>query len=91
MGNDLSKEGITQNQRPSDFVLEQKPLSDILTEIMVKANPDKNITGPDDARCKMVWVIADDPDDPNRRIILITTRAAAEANSYVLPEAFVKN
>jgi hypothetical protein len=88
MGSDLSKEGITQNQRPSDFNLQQEPLSAILTEIMIRANPDKNITGPDDPACKMVWVVADDPDQPARKIIMITTRTAASEKSYDLPAAF---
>ena len=89
MGNDLSKEGITQNQRPADFVMQQRSLADILTEIMVKANPDKNISGPDDENCKMVWVVAPDPQNQENEVILITTRAAAEANSHQLPAAFI--
>ena len=89
MGSDLSKQGITQNQRPSDFDLKQTPLGDILTEIMVRANPDKNISGPDDPNCKMVWVVADDPDQPGRKIIMITTRVAATEKSYELPPAFI--
>jgi hypothetical protein len=91
VGNDLAKEGITQNQRPGDFELRQAPLSDILSEIMVQANPDRNITGPSDPRCKMVWVIANDPEDPDRELILITTRAAATEKSYELPAAFRTN
>ena len=90
-GNDLEKEGITQNQRPSDLNLRQKPLADILTEIMVKANPDKNISGPNDVNCKLIWVVAPDPENPNREIILITTRSAAESKSYALPPAFQLN
>lgn len=89
MGKDLGAEGITQNQRPNDFSLQQKPLSDILTEIMVQANPDKNISGPSDPNCKLVWVVADDPDKAGKPMILITTRKAASENSYSLPDAFV--
>lgn len=89
MGSDLSKEGITQNQRPADFEMLDRSLADILTEIMVKANPDKNITGPDDIDCKMVWVIAPDPQNNDNQVILITTRSAAEANSHQLPPAFI--
>ena len=88
MGADLAKQGITRNQRPSDFNLTQTPLSDILTEIMIKANPDQNITGPADPDCKMVWVLVDDPDQPGRKIIMITTRVAAKEKSYELPPAF---
>ncbi len=88
MGSDLGKEGITQNQRPNDFEVKQKPLSDILTEIMVQANPDRSISGPRDPKCNLIWVIADDPKAPGRRIILVTTRKAAEENAYDLPAAF---
>ena len=88
IGADLSKEGITQNQRPSDIEMKQQPLSKILTEIMVKANPDKNITGASDPNCKMVWVLETVPDDPGRKIIMITTRAAAAEKGYELPEDF---
>ncbi len=87
-GGDLSKEGITQNQRPGDFEIHQRPLSEILTQIMVKANPKKDITGPSDIDCKLVWVVAEDPDDPSRKIIMITTRSAAAENSWPLPPAF---
>lgn len=88
IGADLAKEGITQNQRPSDIEMKQQPFSRILTEIMVKANPDKNITGASDPNCKMVWVLAPDPVDMDRKIIMITTRAAAREKGYELPQDF---
>lgn len=88
LGNDLLIEGITKNQRPGEFDLEQKPLAEILTEIMVRANPSKDITGPSDPNCKLVWVLGPDPDNPDQRIILVTTRAAAKTRGYELPEDF---
>ena len=91
MGKDLGAEGITQNQRPSDFAISQRPLGEILTEIMVQANPDKNIIGASDPNCKLVWVAADDPENAGAEIILITTRKAAAEKSYNLPAAFVEN
>lgn len=90
-GNDLQKKGITQNQRPGPLAIEGESLESILTRIMVSANPDKSITGPDDPACELVWVIADDPDNahpPGTQAILITTRTAAAANGYTLPIAF---
>ena len=88
---DLAEEGITQNQRPGDFEMSQTTLADILTQIMVRCNPDKNITGPNQPNCKLVWVIADNPERPGERAVLVTTRAAAAQKSYELPPAFKIN
>ncbi len=88
LGDDLQQQGITQNQRPGDITVSQKPLAEILTTIMFQANPDKDATGPDDVRCKLVWVAAADPDQPDHTIIQITTRQAAAAKNLELPTAF---
>ncbi len=88
IGSDLEKEGITKNQRPSELVISQKTLAEILTLIMVAANPSKDISGSSDPNCKLVWVVADDPVNPGEKAILITTRAAAAEKSYELPPAF---
>ncbi len=87
-GPDLLKEGITQNQRLGDIRMDGVPLSEILTEIMMQANPDKNATSPRDPRCKLVWALAPDPDQPDRRTVLVTTRSAASERGYSLPAAF---
>ncbi|MFK7770323.1 MAG: protein kinase [Mariniblastus sp.] len=88
IGGDLEKDGITKNQRPGELVMEQKSLSEILTKIMTEANPDKDITGPSDPNCKLIWVLADDPENPGQKAILVTTRAAAALKSYELPPPF---
>jgi len=88
-GTDLAKEGITQNQRPGDFSANQKPLSAILTEIMLRANPDKSAKSANDPNCKLVWVIAVAPDNPAERIIQVTTRSAATERGLQLPADFV--
>ena len=88
IGSDLEKEGITKNQRPSELVMNQKTLAEILTSIMIAANPAKDISGPSDPNCKLIWVIADDPENPGENAILITTRVAAEEKSYELPAPF---
>ena len=89
LGADLEKDGITKNQRPGPLQLEQKSFTEILTSIVVSANPDKDITGAADLNCKLIWVVAPDPDNPTQQAILITTRAAAEKKSYQLPDSFV--
>ena len=88
LGNDLRADGITQNQRISDFSRTDKPVSVILTDMLFQANPDKNATGPKDPRCKLVWVIAEDPNQPGQEIILITTRTAAKNKGWELPPDF---
>ena len=88
LGNDLLAEGITKNQRPGEFDLKQKTLAEILTEIMTRANPTKDISGPEDPNCKLIWVVGPDPDQPDKNIILITTRAAAADKGYKLPSVF---
>lgn len=88
LGPDLQVEGITQNQRPGELNIQQLSLAEILTKIMVSANPTKEISGPADPRCKLVWAIADDPDKTGQKIIVITTRNAAQRKKYQLPSAF---
>ncbi len=87
VGNDLVIEGITQNQRPGDFEMQNSKLADILTEIMLRANPDKSATGPADPKCKLVWVIAES-DTSGVDCIKITTRAAAAEKNWELPDVF---
>ena len=89
LGADLEKDGITKNQRPGPLKLQQKSFTEILTSIVVSANPDKDITGAADPNCKLIWVVAQDPDNADQQAILITTRAAAKEKSYQLPDPFV--
>ncbi|MGI9517288.1 MAG: hypothetical protein ACR2NP_09595, partial [Pirellulaceae bacterium] len=87
-GNDLAEEGITQNQRPGQLVVDNQPLSDILTKIMLQANPDKSATSPADENCKLVWLVDDDPESPGNVVVLVTTRKAARARNQTLPQVF---
>lgn len=85
-GGDLRQEGITQNQRPGSLSIENKSIAEVLTSIVVSANPDKAISGPEDPNCKLVWTVADDKNN-NQQTILITTRAAAQRDG-ILPAVF---
>lgn len=88
VGGDLEKMGITQNQQIRDFSKSDEPLRSVLTDLVLGANPDKTATGPADAKQSLIWVVADDPESPGSKAILVTTRVAAEGN-YDLPREFV--
>jgi len=88
VGKDLGTEGITQNQRISNFSVSDTPLSDVLTQLVVKANPDKASTSPRDDKQKLLWIVGPHPDKPDTMAVLITTRAAAVRDKRELPEPF---
>jgi len=81
-GNALRVEGITQNQKISDFQQQQQSLADILTAMVLKANPDPSVTSARDPACKLIWLV--EPGRPEGRI-RITTRAAAAERGWALP------
>jgi hypothetical protein len=89
-GNDLMQEGITRNQAIRDFAIKDKSLAEVLTGIVMKANPDRTVTSPSMPNQKLIWLITTDPNDPGNKIILITTRKAAVTNNYTLPLVFVE-
>ena len=88
VGPELKLEGITRNQAVRDFKATDKPLSEILTGMVSKANPDPSVKDPSQPAQKLIWVIADNPDKAGNRIILITTRKDAEEEKYSLPKPF---
>ncbi len=89
-GNDLMEEGITRNQAIRDFVMKDKSLSEILTGIVMKANPVTTVKSPTETDQKLIWLITDDPLKAGNKIILVTTRKAAESKQYTLPSVFVE-
>jgi hypothetical protein len=87
IGGDLQLEGITQNQQVRDFAKTDLALRTVLTDLVVGANPNKSATGPKDPLQKLIWVVTDDTENPAKKVIFVTTRAAAE-NKYDLPSEF---
>ena len=83
IGPDLQADGITRNQSIRDFKQENQTVADILTALVLKANP---IPGqaPSNKDQKLIWVVATDPDS-GKPAVLITTRAAAATKKYTLP------
>ena len=83
-GRDLQLEGITRNQMLK-LDVKQRPAAEVLVEVLRRANPDTEATGPTDLRQKLVYVVQ--PNEQPERIV-ITTRAAAERRGEPLPEVF---
>ncbi|MBA3480985.1 MAG: hypothetical protein H0T51_04125, partial [Pirellulales bacterium] len=86
-GADLQLDGITKNQSLA-LDLRDRPVSEILLEILLKANPERTATGPADARQKLVYVVDPGPGGGPGRII-VTTRTAAEKRGDRLPDVFL--
>lgn len=81
-GNSLRLDGITQNQKITNFQQKDRPLAEILTALVLKANPDPAVTDARDPKCKLIWLI--DPANPEGRV-RVTTRTAAQENGWTLP------
>lgn len=79
-GRDLQLEGITKNQSLA-IEARDRPVEEVLVELLRKANPDPDATGPSDPRQKLVYVIQGDT-------IQVTTRSAAAQRGEQLPAVF---
>lgn len=89
LGDDLKLDGITRNQTIRDFKQDGKTIAEILTAMVMKANPVTTVKSPDELDQKLIWVVAPSPDDPNKKMVLITVRQVVEKNKYTLPAVFV--
>jgi len=88
MGEDLRLDGITRNQTVRDFNQRDKPLGEVLTAMVRKANPVTTVKDPSEKDQKLLWVIEKDPDDPSKTVVLITTRQVSDQKKYKLPSVF---
>jgi hypothetical protein len=80
---DLKSEGITANQRLRGIDPTGKTVAELLTAIVVSANPDQRSEGTHDIRQRLIWAVSPDGDS-----IWITTRGGAAAAKLVLPDVF---
>lgn len=87
LGGDLQNEGISRNQQIRDFQ-HHAPLSQVLTQLLLRANPVPNISGPSDPQQKIVWTFGSQSADST---VLITTRKAAKERNLTLPPEFAPN
>ena len=67
---------------------QDKTITDVLTAMVMKANPITTVKTPDEKDQKLLWVVAPDPEDASTKIVLVTTRKASAAKNYTLPEIF---
>ena len=89
LGPDLQLDGITRNQQIADFMQEDKTREEVLIALLIKANPIKTVTQPNDPNQKLVYVIAPNPEAPDDGdIILITTRNASALKKFTVPDIF---
>jgi hypothetical protein len=88
VGSDLELMGITQNQQVRDFSQADVRFREVLTDLVIRANPDKSATGPSDPKQALIWVVAATSEGSGGSEILITTRQAAQSNGYSLPTEF---
>ncbi len=84
-GPDLQAEGITKNQS-FGIDISDKPAEEILVQILRLANPDKEASGPEDPRQKLVYVVEQTPDKTEQ--IVVTTRTRAKDRQNELPAVF---
>jgi hypothetical protein len=86
-GDDLKLDGITRNQQIRGFRQVHQPLETILTSLVMSANPTRTNL-PSDPDQKLLWAVAPDVPGVGERVVLITTRQAAEKKNLPLPAAF---
>lgn len=87
IGPDLQLNGITRNQQIREFKQQDQTIADILTAMVMKANPVTTVKEPNELDQKLIWVIAKDEADGKEKI-LITTRDSAAKKNYPLPDTF---
>ena len=87
-GDAFEDDGITRNQQLSDFAMNNQPVRQVLTEVAKLGNPVPGITDFTIDDQKLIWVVADDPQNPGKKMISLTTRKAAIAGSISLPPEF---
>ena len=87
LGDDLKLDGITRNQQIRAFAQENKTVGEVLTALVMRANPVTTVRSPSEQDQKLLWVVAPDPDDASRSVVLVTTRQVA-AGKYTLSNVF---
>jgi hypothetical protein len=86
--NSMEKEGITQNQQIRQFQHDGKPLREVLTDLVRRANPVVGVTDSTLPDQKLLWALVDAPDKPGGKMIRITTRVSAAENKLPLSKEF---
>jgi hypothetical protein len=88
LGKDLQAEGITRNQTLRDLKYKDVTAAEVLTSLVMQANPAPLLDSATDPRQKLIWVVVTDPKDAKRSVVYLTTRAAAARRGDELPKVF---
>lgn len=88
IGDDLKFEGITRNQSIRDYEATDKPVAEILTDLVLRGDPNVGPKDASDPQQKLIWIVAANPDDAEKLAILITTRAGAAKRGDKVPKFF---
>jgi hypothetical protein len=84
----MEKDGITQNQQIRQFMHSGKPLREVLTDLVKRANPTPGIQDTTSAEMKFVWILVDAADKPGGKKVLLTTRAYVADQKWTLSKEF---
>lgn len=87
-GSAFERSGITRNQQLRDFEVRDQSVRQALTEIAKRGNPVTTVKDTRDNQQQLIWVVKDDDQQPGQPMVLLTTRSAAEAAGWQLPEEF---
>lgn len=88
MKDHLQSENISPFHRVNALQFQKATLSHVLTVIVNQANPLKSRSGR--AAHETIWAIAPSSKDPDKLVILVTTKTAALKNNYLVPAVFGK-
>ncbi len=91
-GPHLEAQGITRNQQVVGLDVSLQPIAQVLTEIVLRANPVHGEHAAHDPAQKLVWLIRrlapEDGIGQPLTVVWITTRQAASQNGWKLPPIF---
>ena len=87
-GGAFERAGITRNQQLRDFKHVNLPMRDALTAIAKRGNPVTTVKDTREEDQRLIWVVRDDPQQPGKQMISLTTRAEATTNNIALPVEF---
>ncbi len=87
-GSDLQQEGITRNQQIRDFRGEEQTVAELLTALLLKANPITTVQRANESDQRLVWTVQSAGPRQNGPFVLVTTRQAAKDRGLELPPVF---
>ncbi|MBM3998293.1 MAG: hypothetical protein FJ297_01920 [Planctomycetes bacterium] len=85
---EILKDGVAKNQPIGAFAVEDGSVGEILTSLVLRANPNASIRDPSNFEQRLIWVVGEDLDNGGKKVILVTTRDAAADNGIAIPKVF---